>query len=98
MRKSDGVKANKNKDQNPKRTLNTNLPQELFADLVDYCAVAGQTRNQVLQLALNQYLAIKREEQSFRNQHPSRRIKTKVTVEAIAKKYEPQKKASVLIY
>ena len=83
-----------------KRTsaLNANLPEELASNLSSYCADTGLTKSQVLRSALNQFLAIKNEEQSFKNQYPSRRIKTNVVVEAVQSEEEPAQMASVLIY
>ena len=81
-----------------RRSLNTNVPEALFLELEDFCKESGYSKTQAVIGALTQYLAIKQEERIFREMHPTRKVKTHVTVEAVARENEPQKKASVLIY
>ena len=66
--------------------------------LEEYCRESGYNKTQVVISALNQYLAIKQEEESFKSQHPGRKVKTRVILEALPTHNEDQKMASVLIY
>ncbi|MDJ0836931.1 MAG: hypothetical protein QNK37_10475 [Acidobacteriota bacterium] len=81
-----------------KKPLNTNIPEDLFVDLEQYCNGSGYSKTQVVIAALHQFLAIKREEQRQKRKHPGKRITAQVVLEAQSQAEEEEKIASVLIY
>ena len=81
-----------------RRGLSAQLPKDLLDELVSYSLQSGYNKGQVIISALKQYLAIKNEERAFKQEHPGRRVKTRVVLEALPAHDEAQKAASVLIY
>ena len=81
-----------------KKPLNTNIPEDLFVDLERYCNGSGYSKTQIVIAALNQFLAIKHEEQRQKRKYPGQRITTQVVLETQSQTEEEQKIASVLIY
>ena len=81
-------------NQRKRRSLNVVLPEDQFLALETYCKESGYSKTQVVMAALNQYLAIKREEMDLKKEHPNLRIKGRVVME----NDDRQRMASVLLY
>ena len=79
------------------KAVNVNLPDELFTDMNQFADDAGLSKKEVVSQALRQFLALKSNEQDFRDQHPGHRISTTVTFKA-HKDRKPKGSSSIMIY
>ena len=81
-----------------KRSLNVNIPEDLYLDIQHYCDESGYSKTQIVMNALKTLLAVKEEERVLKAENPNRRVKSRVIMETIPKEDEEPRMAAVLMY
>ena len=86
------------KQEQTRRTLNVTIPGDVYRDLEQYSDQSGYNKTQIVIAALQQFIAIKHEEASFKESHPDSRVRSRVVLESLPREDDAPRMASVLLY
>lgn len=78
--------------------VNANIPEDLSNELEQYCQYSGYNKQQIIIVAISQFLEVKKQEREFKEDNPNRKVKSRIVLETQPLEDDRQRLASVLLY